>query len=100
MRGNIKKDVEYTEHSVQLANEIVNYLNIRFSEKEVTRFFKLLIDFERIVSIFPTLYPVSSQINVRRAILSKELAVYYTVTKSKINVVAIIDNRWDMRKED
>jgi hypothetical protein len=68
MSGKIKRDVEYTEYSVQLAIEIVNYLNTRFSEKEVTRFYKFLIDFERIVSVFPTLYPVSSKINVRRAI--------------------------------
>jgi hypothetical protein len=68
MSGKIKRDVEYTEYSVQLAIEIVNYLNTRFSEKEVTRFYKFLFDFERIVSVFPTLYPVSSKINVRRAI--------------------------------
>lgn len=68
MSGKIKRAVEYTEHSVQLAIETVNYLNTRFSEKEVTRFYKFLIDFERIVSVFPTLYPVSSKINVRRAI--------------------------------
>ncbi len=90
--------VEYSPSSLNNAIEIVSYLRRKFTEKEVNRFYQFLYDFEQIIGLYPTLYAESSRKNIRRAVLSKELSVFYVVKKNKINIVAIIDNRWDQDK--
>ena len=90
--------VKYSLSSLNSATQIVAYLRRRFSEKEVTKFYQFLSDFEQIIGIFPTLYPESLKRNVRRAVLSKELSVYYNEKKNKVNIVAILDNRWEQSR--
>ena len=68
---------------------------MHFTEKEVSSFYQTLQEFEKIVSLFPNLYPESKKRRVRRAVLSRELSVYYAIKKNNILIVAIFDNRWD-----
>ncbi len=86
--------INYTNHSISDAEAIKNYLLYKFTQREVDKFFHLLEIFESVIVTFPELYPKSS-INkkVHRAVLSKQLSVFYTITKNKISVVAILDNR-------
>jgi len=91
--------IYWTERSLQNAISIKNYLLTNFSDKEVEHFYSLLQSFEIAVCAFPKLYPQSSvKNNIRRAVLSKVLSAYYRVHKSKIEVVAILDNRCDISK--
>ncbi len=87
--------VEYTEQALFNAREIVAYLSSSFSQKEVSAFYKYLADFEKLIIKYPNLFKKSRKINSRRAVLSKELSVFYTVEVNKIIVLAIFDNRWD-----
>lgn len=88
--------LEYSPTSLKNALDIVAYLRNKFSEREFNRFYLLLIDFEHIVIQYPTLYNESQKRNIRRAVLSKELSIFYMIRKDKISIVAIIDNRWDL----
>ena len=87
--------VEYSSQSLENAKEIVSYLQKNFSEKEVTNFYKVLADFEKIIILYPTIYSESKKKKFRRAVLSKVLSVFYSVKKNKISIIAIFDNRWD-----
>ncbi len=87
--------VEYSKQSLINAKDIVFYLRIKFSEKEVNNFYLAISDFEKIITVYPILYPESSKKGIRRAVLSKVLIVYYSVKKNKILIIAIFDNRWD-----
>ena len=87
--------VEYSRQSLINAKDIVFYLRIKFSEKEVNNFYLAISDFEKIITVYPILYPESSKKGIRRAVLSKVLTIYYSVKKNKIRIVAIFDNRWD-----
>ncbi len=87
--------VEYSAQSLDNAIEIATYLRNNFTQKEIDDFYRSLSDFEKTVSLFPTLYPKSPKMKVRRAVLSKFLSVYYMIRKNKIAIVAILDNRWD-----
>lgn len=87
-------EVEWTKRSLQNAVAIRNYLVIKFTKKEVSRFEGLLRQFELTVSNFPTLYPESqSQKNLRRAVIYKYTTVYYIFDKDKVTVIAMKDNR-------
>ena len=87
--------VEYSTQSLNNATEIVAYLRRQFTQKEVDNFYQALTDFEGIICLYPTLYSESRKTKIRRAVLNKVLSVYYSIKKNKINIVAILNNRWD-----
>lgn len=90
--------VEYSKHSLNSAAEIVAYLKSKFSQKEIDAFYQNLEDFEKIISLYPTLYNQSNKTKIRRAVLNKVLSVYYTSSESKVSIIDIHDNRWDFAK--
>jgi plasmid stabilization system protein ParE len=88
--------IYYTDKAISGLIGIKEYLLKYFTQREVDRFYTMLRSFEKVVSVFPELYPVSAQNKViHRAVLSKQLSVFYRASKSKISVIAIIDNRMD-----
>ena len=91
------EEVLYSERALQNAISIKNYLQNNFSKKEVDVFFALLQSFEAVVKEFPKLYSATSRKkNIRRAVLSKQLSVFYRVNNSNIEVLAMLDNRCDI----
>lgn len=86
--------VEWTDRSVTDSLEIKKYLQKKFTQREIDNFYQLLAAFEKIVLKFPELYPKSNRNKkVYRAVLSKQLSVFYKLTKDYISVVAVLDNR-------
>jgi plasmid stabilization system protein ParE len=91
------EEVLYSERALQNALSIKHYLIHHFSDKEVNIFFSLLQSFEAVILKFPKLYAAtSSKNNIRRAVLSKQLSVFYRINKSNIEVLAMLDNRCDI----
>jgi len=86
--------VDWTNRAVSDSLAIKKYLQKEFSQKEIDHFYKLLESFERIIISFPKLYPQSiKNKKVRRAVLSKQLSVFYKLAKDHIIVLAVLDNR-------
>lgn len=99
MPENVLFSIGYTKRSDTDALAIKKYLLYKFTQKEVEKFYDLLLIFENVVSIFPKLYPQSLKgKNIHRAVLSKQLSVFYKIKKDKIYVIAILDNRMDYTK--
>lgn len=91
--------INWTNRSLQNAISVKRYLLLNFSEKEVESFFALLNSFEIAVRAFPKLYPLSSsKKGIRRAVLSKVVSVFYRVKSNNVEVLAIIDNRTDLKE--
>ena len=91
--------VIWSENSYQNSIEIKHYLQDKFTEKEIEVFYSLLSTFEEAVSIFPKLYPITKRKSqIRRAVLSKVLSVFYKVNKNQIEVLSILDNRTNLSK--
>jgi|ERR1017187_1048903 plasmid stabilization system protein ParE len=95
MFDKIPIEIVWTKNSLITASTIKKYLQVKFSEKEVNNFFSLLKTFEEAVSFFPELYPVSKN-KVRRAVLNKNLSVFYRKHKKRIEILAVLDNRMDL----
>jgi plasmid stabilization system protein ParE len=86
--------VFWTNRSISDSLAIKKYLQKEFSQREIDNFYKLLGAFEKIVLSFPKLYPQSiKNKKVHRAVLSKQLSVFYSLSKDQINVIAVLDNR-------
>ena len=93
------EQVVYTDRALANAVNIKKYLLDKFSDKEVDCFYVLLSSFESAVIPFPKLYPTTNKKkNIRRAVLSKVLSVFYRIHNSNIEVIAILDNRCDLEE--
>lgn len=89
----------YTSRSLTDALIIKNFILVKFTQREVDNFYKMLATFEKVVVAFPQLYPKSNKSqDVRRAVLSKQLSVFYKDSGKGIFIVAILDNRMDTAK--
>lgn len=88
--------IYWTDQALRTSLIIKEYLTKNFSETELEKFYSLLSDFERAVITFPQLYPKAKKTQIRRAILSKELSVFYRVLPKRIEVIAVLDNRSDI----
>lgn len=88
--------VTWTSQSLFNTISIKNYLLTKFTHREVDRFFILLETFEAAVLHFPNLYPeTKKKTKIRRAVLSKQLSIYYRISNNNIQVLAVLDNRCD-----
>lgn len=86
--------VYWTNRSISDSLAIKEYLQKDFSQREIDNFYKLLEAFEKIILQFPKLYPQSAKNKkVHRAVLSKQLSVFYSFSKDHITVIAVLDNR-------
>lgn len=86
--------VIWTPNAIETSDQIKDYLLWKFTEREVTNFYELLFSFEQRVVIFPELYPFSPENpDIRRAVLSKPLSVFYSKIADKIFILAVLDNR-------
>jgi hypothetical protein len=99
MADNSVYNISYSNRSLSDALIIKEYLLYKFTQKELNSFYHMLGVFESIVSKFPKLYPQSSKNKrLRRAVLSKQLSIFYTISKDSILIVAILDNRMSTTK--
>ena len=75
---------------------IKEYLLRKFTQKEVNRLDSLLDEFHEIILKFPELYPKTKfKKDLSRAVLSRELSVFYRTKGVLVQIVAIYDNRLD-----
>jgi plasmid stabilization system protein ParE len=91
--------IVYSERAIKQAETIKRYLLYKFTQREVDHFYELLTLFEDRVISFPELYRKSGgNKKLHRAVLSKQLSVFYKHSKSKITVMAVLDNRMSPKK--
>src|ERR1700733_1693600 len=91
--------VKYTARSHKDADTIKAYLLYKFTQREVDNFYGLLTSFEEAVIAFPESFPIAVPgKNIRRAVLGKQLSVFYRIRNKRISIVAILDNRMNPAK--
>ncbi len=91
--------IRYTQRAGTDAIIIKNYLLYKFTQKEVDHFYQLLGTFEKVIVVFPELYKLSvNGNNMHRAVLSKQLSVFYRISKNHITIISILDNRMNPSK--
>jgi len=89
----------WSEEALSNLEEILDYLNERWTEKEINRFKNKLNKQLEIICRFPTIFPVSNyHPNLRKAVLSKQTTIFYTIQDNIIYLAYLFDNRKDIRK--
>ena len=99
MADKAQHKVIYTKRSLANLRTIKDYLLYKFSQREIDNLYRMLSDFENVAASFPQLYPlIINSEKIRRAVLSKQLSVFYTYSKDNLIITAVLDNRMDNSK--
>ncbi len=78
---------------------ILDYLQRRWTQREVDKFKNQLGKQLNLIISNPKLFPISDyNPRLRKAVLSKQTSIFYEVSENRINVVYIFDNRQDIQK--
>lgn len=82
---------------IELA-DTYDYLEENFSVKELN---KLSHELERVLNLIsknPSMFPLSSNLGVRRVVIKKYNTLYYRQSKNHIEVLSFFSNRKNPRK--
>jgi hypothetical protein len=82
----------------QIASVIKAYLQQKISQREIDDFYKLLEASEKIILSFPKLYGRSIKNKKVHRGVSKQLSVFYALSKDSIIMVAVLDNKMGYSK--
>jgi len=89
-----KLKVEWTSNAKIELSQILDYIDEKWTERELKNFAVLLEKNISIIVSFPYIFPASSQnSNVRRCVVSKQTSLYYKVEEDRIVILSLFDNR-------
>lgn len=74
--------------------EILEYLENRWTERELNHFSKLLDDKLNLIQFSPKLFPkVDKFPSLRRNVIAPQTSIYYEVFSNEIHLISLFDNR-------
>ncbi len=89
----------WTDEAIANLEEILDYLNEEWSEKEIEKFKNKLSRQLNIIQRFPKMFPTSRQFgNLRKAGLSKQTTIYYELQGNTIFLISIFINDRDLSR--
>lgn len=92
-------NVIWSDEALKNFKSIIDYLENRWTRREIKKFIQLLDhQLERIIDN-PFLFAESEQSDgLRKSVLSKQTTIYYRIEKFEIRIVTLFDNRQNPSK--
>ena len=91
--------IYWTEEAVNNLESILEYLTNRWTQREVDNFKKTLGKQIELIENNPLLFPISEFNNkLRKAVLSKQTTIFYTVSGQIIYLVYLFNSRQGVDK--
>jgi len=88
----------WSQEAINNLEEILDYLILNWSQKEVVRFKKKLSKQIDLIIQFPKMFPVSVyNTELRKAVLSKQATLFYKIKGNEIFLVYIFVNVRDIK---
>ena len=89
-----KLRVEWTPNAKIELSQNLDYINERWTDRELKNFVSLLEKNISTIVLFPHIFPASSQnSNVRRCVVSKQTSLYYKVEEDRIIILSLFSNK-------
>ena len=86
--------IDWTVEALNNLDDIIDYLTNRWSNREISIFYKLLDKRLELLSKSPHIFPDSElKTNVKRSVLSKQTTVYFEVKTNSLVILSLFDNR-------
>jgi len=88
----------WSQEAINNLEEILDYLILNWSQKEVVRFKKKLSKQIDLIIQFPKMFPVSVyNTELRKAVLSKQTTLFYKIKGNEIFLVYLFVNARDIK---
>ena len=86
--------IVWTDHAFAELKEIITYLESNWTSKEISRLFKKIEKSLAQIVRNPSMYPKTDRReSVRRAVLTRQLTLYYKTDNNYIYILSLFDNR-------
>lgn len=86
--------VIWSEEAISNLKGVIDYLENHWTKKEITKFAQLLDKQLRRIEKNPHLFAKTEQSNgMRKAVLTKQLTLYYSMYGDEIRIITLFDNR-------
>ena len=86
----------WSDEALQNLKRILDYLEQRWTKKEISNFIRLLDRQLELIRENPRLFAKSDRTKgLRRAVLSRQTTIYYRIIKHEIHIITLFDNRQD-----
>lgn len=88
--------IDWSDEASDNLDSIIDYLQNRWTEREISRFFKKLDKRLNLISVNPLLFPVIDFApNLRRSVLTEQTTIYYEIKIDVVVILSLFDNRKD-----
>ena len=86
----------WTDEALDNLADIIEYLELRWTKREIRNFSRLLDQQVNLIRSNPELFPTSTASSLlRKSVLTKQTTIYYRVDNNEIQIVTLFDNRQD-----
>ena len=84
----------WSDEALKNLKAIINYLEQNWTEKELSKFVRILDKRLAIIERNPYLYAQKRSLkNIRRSVLSKQTSIYYQIVDQNVRLITLFDNR-------
>ena len=84
----------WSDEALHNLRQIMEYLESRWTQKEISKFARLLEKHIELISQNPLLFPeISYKKGIRHAVLSRQTSIYYRITDNQVQIITLFDNR-------
>ncbi|MBN2747723.1 MAG: type II toxin-antitoxin system RelE/ParE family toxin [Bacteroidales bacterium] len=84
----------WSDEALNNLKGIMDYLENRWTDKEIRKFTQLLDNQLKLIKDNPFLFAESEKSNgLRKSVLSKQITIYYSILDCEIRIVTLFDNR-------
>jgi len=89
----------WTDEALTNLADIIDYLEHRWTEREIRNFATLLDQQINAIQLNPELFPTSlTSTRLRKSVLSKQTTIYYRIDNDEIRIVTLFDNRQNPKR--
>ena len=89
-------NIDWSDEASGNLDSIIEYLQNRWTDREIGRFFKKLDKRIDTISRNPFAFPVVDfRDNLRKCVLSEQTTIYYEIKSDAVVILSLFDNRKD-----
>ena len=92
------RKLEFSSRSIKEIRNIVDYLNVKWSERISKNFLSKLKRNIDLIQLNPELFPVSEFEDLRKCVVSKQTSVFFIIKNNTIYIVSVFDTRQNPNK--
>ncbi len=86
-------EIFWTNLALEELKETIEYLKIKFSNKEIQKLVKEIEKTTQLISHNPNLFPMSDKKQVRKVVILRFNSLYYRVEQNQVQILSFFSNR-------